>query len=47
MLASLLEFLFELSVVNVYYCIDYILKVGGLVSTHNVILDLFLESLVE
>ena len=47
MLASLLEFLFELSVVDAYCCVDHILKVSGSVSSCDVILDLFLESLVE
>ena len=47
MLASLLEFLFELSVVDAYRCVNHILKVGGSVSLCDVILDLFLESLVE
>ena len=47
MLASLLEFLFELSVVDAYRCVDHILEVGGSVSSCDVILDSFLESLVE
>ena len=47
MLASLLKFLFELSVVNAYHCVNYILEVSGSVSSCDVILDLFLESLVE
>ena len=47
MLASLLEFLFELSVVDAYCCVNHILEVGGSVSSCDVILDLFLESLVE
>ena len=47
MLASLLEFLFKLSVVDVYHCVNHILKVSGSVSSCDVILDLFLESLVE
>ena len=47
MLASLLEFLFKLSVVDAYRCVDHILEVGGSVSLCDVILDLFLEGLVE
>ena len=47
MLASLLKFLFELLVVDAYRCVNHILEVGGLVSSCDVILDLFLESLVE
>ena len=47
MLVSLLEFLFELLVVDVYHYINYILKIGGSVSACDVVLNLFLESLVE
>ena len=47
MLASLLKFLFKLSVIDVYRCVNHILEVGGSVSLCDVILDLFLESLVE
>ena len=47
MLASLLEFSFKLSVVDAYRCVDHILEVGGSISSCDVILDSFLESLVE
>ena len=47
MLASLLKLLFKLSVVDMYYYINYILKISRSVFLCDIIFDLFLESLVE
>ena len=47
MLASLLKLLFKLSVVDTYYCVDHVLEICGSVFLCDIVLDLFLESLVE
>ena len=47
LLASLLKLSLELSVVDVSCSLDYFVELGWSVSSHDVILDLFLEALVE
>ena len=47
LLASLLKLSLKLSVVNVGCSLDYFVELGGLVSSHDVIFDLFLKVLVE
>ena len=47
LLASLLKLSLELSVVDASCSLHHFVELGWLVSSHNVILDLFLEALVE
>ena len=47
LLASLLKLSLELSVVNVSCSLDHFVELSWLFSSRNVILDLFLEALVE
>ena len=47
LLASLLKLSLKLSIINIGCSLDHFIELGGLVSSHNVIFDLFLKALVE
>ena len=47
LLASLLKLSLELSVIDVSCSLDHFVELGWSVSSHDIILDLFLEALVE